>query len=95
MEKIFVLICQVGRAITVYGVSTDKDKLAKVLKEEVYNHLEGVYGPRKELEQDPEEYNFELSMYESVDNLSNPYFWSDEDDELPVVFYITESEIIK
>lgn len=91
VDKMYVLICQIGNSISVEAVSSDEEKLKKVLKEKVLESLKDRFGAEDELDPDCDEY--ELDLYKSAKELDAKY-WSDGDDECPVEYYVQESEVV-
>ena len=88
-ETVHTLICQVGKVVSVEAVSKDLEKLKALMKEKVLEQLEDRFGSEDELDPDCDEY--ELDLYKSAKEMDGTY-WSDEDDECPVEFYITEAD---
>lgn len=89
--KTNVLIKQFGDSVNVIAVSDNEELLSERLVKEVSDELTDRFGERNEL--DPETDDYVIALWDALDNCTGR-FWSDEDDEIPIEYYIVESEKI-
>ena len=78
----YALIHNVGRTAEVIAVSEDKKKLSERMKEEVLGVIEEIYN------NDPDALDWLMPISDEMT------YWSDEDEESPIVYRIKETEVI-
>ena len=78
----YALIHNVGRTAEVIAVSEDKKKLSERMKEEVLGVIEEIYN------NDPDALDWLMPISDEMT------YWSDKDEESPIVYRIKETEVI-
>lgn len=78
----YALIHNVGHIAEVIAVSEDKKKLSERMKEEVLGVIEEIYN------NDPDALDWLMPISDEMT------YWSDEDEESPIVYRIKETEVI-
>jgi hypothetical protein len=78
----YALIHCVGHVTEVLAVSEDKSKLSQRMKEEVLTVIEEIYG------NDPDALDWLMPISDDMT------YWSDEDEEYPIIYHIEETEVI-